>query len=161
MANRNVRGRLKKPVVLKFVLKNSFKTLGIAGRVKEIEVIGIWNQIVGHNIARATMPTRIIGKTLYVTVVNSAWMDELQYHKNNIIDKLNKHIEDCTVSDIIFKIGHIDKPCRSPQPIKVRKGSLSHEDKMAIERLTAPLKNKELKNLISEVIAKQKCSMKE
>ena len=156
MGSHKTRERLQKPIDIKSVLKNSFKRLGIESRINEVEIMGMWDKVVGHNISIATMPAKIIGKTLHITVINSVWMEELKYHKNDIINNVNKHLERGIISDIIFKIGYIDKTHRIKQQVKIIRPCLTNEEEKAIEKLTAPLKDEELKNIVSGVIAKQK-----
>ncbi|MBI5683021.1 MAG: DUF721 domain-containing protein [Deltaproteobacteria bacterium] len=159
MGSRKTRERLKNPIDIKSVLRSSFKNLGIEGRINEVGIIGVWDKVVGHSISRSTMPAKIVGKTLYVAVADSVWMEELKYHKKDIINNVNKHLERDIISDVIFRIGYIDKPLHIKQQVKITKPCLTYEEKKAIEELTAPLKNEELKNIISGIIAKQKGSL--
>lgn len=67
-----------------------------------------WPKIVGTNMAKKTMPLKIIGKTLYLTVETSAWMEELKYLKEDIVKKINNDLKQEAVEDIIFRLGKIN-----------------------------------------------------
>lgn len=66
-----------------------------------------WPKIAGTSMAKKTMPLKIIGKTLYLRVETSAWMEELKYLKEDIIKKINNDLKQEAVEDIIFRLGKI------------------------------------------------------
>jgi len=76
------------------------KELGIENKVLENQVINVWSNIVGKRISEISKAEKIENKILIVKVLNSAWRNELLYHKRNIIDKLNKKIGKKVVEDI-------------------------------------------------------------
>lgn len=67
-----------------------------------------WPKISGANMAKKTMPLKIVGKTLYLRVETSAWMEELKYLKEDIIKNINNVIKQNAVEDVIFRLGKID-----------------------------------------------------
>ena len=73
-----------------------------------LAIHSIWPKIVGANMAKKTMPLKIIGKKLYLTVETSAWMEELKYLKEDIIKKINNDLKQEAVEDIIFRLGKIN-----------------------------------------------------
>lgn len=73
-----------------------------------LAIHSIWPKIAGANMAKKTMPLKIIGKTLYLRVETSAWMEELKYLKEDIIKKINNDLKQEAVEDIIFRLGKIN-----------------------------------------------------
>ncbi|MBI5875462.1 MAG: DUF721 domain-containing protein [Deltaproteobacteria bacterium] len=73
-----------------------------------LAIHSIWPKIAGANMAKKTMPLKIIGKTLYLKVETSSWMEELKYLKQDIIKKINNDLKQEAVEDIVFRLGKIN-----------------------------------------------------
>jgi len=71
------------------VLDKSLKRLDLAPRLDDYGVWPIWNEIVGGTIARNAQPEKIRNGTLFVKVSSPVWMQQLQFMKEMIADKLN------------------------------------------------------------------------
>lgn len=89
------------------ILKHSLKRLDLSGRLSEYGVWPIWNEIVGSTIAHNAQPEKIRNGTLFVKVTSSIWMQQLQYVKEMIAEKLNKDLGSEVVKNIFFFIGKI------------------------------------------------------
>jgi predicted nucleic acid-binding Zn ribbon protein len=90
------------------VLDQSLKRLDLAPRLDEYGVWPIWNDIVGKPIARNAQPEKIRNGTLFVKVSSPVWMQQLQFMKNMIADKLNQRLKQEVVKNIFFMVGRID-----------------------------------------------------
>lgn len=90
------------------VLDQSLKRLDLALRLDEYGVWPIWNDIVGKTIARNAQPEKIRNGTLFVKVTSPVWMQQLQFMKNMIADKLNQRLKQEVVKNIFFMVGRID-----------------------------------------------------
>jgi len=49
-----------------------------------------WNEIVGTQLNSHTRPDKIYKETLIVICDHQGWVNTLQFHKNDIINKINK-----------------------------------------------------------------------
>ncbi len=78
------------------------ESIGIKERVEEHFAFVYWDSVVGKEIAKQTEPTKITRGILFVKVKDSVWRNELQYFKNEIIEKLNKRIGKKVIEDIKF-----------------------------------------------------------
>jgi predicted nucleic acid-binding Zn ribbon protein len=90
------------------VLEQSLKRLDLAVRLDEYGVWPIWNEVVGKTIARNAQPEKIRQGTLFVKVSSPVWMQQLQFVKNMITDKLNQRLRRDVVKNIFFMVGRID-----------------------------------------------------
>jgi predicted nucleic acid-binding Zn ribbon protein len=90
------------------VLDQSLKRLDLAPRLDEYGVWPIWNEIVGNTIARNAQPEKIRNGTLFIKVSSPVWMQQLQFMKNMIADKLNQRLKQDVVKNIFFMVGRID-----------------------------------------------------
>jgi len=96
------------------ILEKSLKRLDLAGRLTEHGVWPIWNETVGATIARNAQPEKIRNGTLFVKVSGSTWMQQLQYMKEMISEKLNQRMGKEVVKNIFFVVGKVNY--KEPQP---------------------------------------------
>lgn len=90
------------------ILQKSLKRLDLAPRLVEYGVWPIWNEIVGAAIARNAQPEKIRNGTLFVKVSSATWMQELQYMKEMISQKLNQSLGRDVVKNIFFFVGKVE-----------------------------------------------------
>lgn len=62
---------------------------GVRKQVLRTELLEEWNEIVGEGIARVTRPVKVSGQALIVEVRSSAWLQELEMMKYELMKKLN------------------------------------------------------------------------
>ena len=100
----------KDPPIERFgqVLEKSLKRLELSPRLDEYSVWPIWNEVVGPTIARNAQPERIRNGTLFVKVTSPVWMQQLQYMKEMIAERLNQRLKTDTVRNIFFVVGRVD-----------------------------------------------------
>ena len=127
-------------------------------------VLSVWPKIAGINIAKRARPLKIAGKTLYLTVETSAWMEELKYIKGDIIKKINEELQDTAVEDIVFRLGKIThaptrRPNSNPLAGNVHTTQLSQKEMDNIDRLVIPVKDEGLKETIRRAIIANKCQI--
>jgi predicted nucleic acid-binding Zn ribbon protein len=90
------------------VLDKSLKRMEISTRLDEYGVWPIWNDIVGTTIARNAQPEKIRNGTLFVKVTSPVWMQQLQYMKEMIAEKLNQRLKTAIVKNIFFVVGRVN-----------------------------------------------------
>lgn len=90
------------------VLDKSLKRLQVSARLDEYGIWPVWNEVVGNTIARNAQPERIRNGTLLVKVTSPVWMQQLQYMKEMISEKLNQRLRTEAVKNIFFVVGAID-----------------------------------------------------
>jgi predicted nucleic acid-binding Zn ribbon protein len=97
------------------VLSHSLKRLELTPRLDEYGVWPIWNEVVGKTIAANAQPEKIRNGTLFVKVTSPVWMQQLQFMKDMIAEKLNQRLKSEVVQTIFFMVGRIDAPANEPQ----------------------------------------------
>lgn len=98
------------------VLDLSLKRLDLTPRLDEYRVWPIWNEVVGKVIANNAQPEKIRNGTLFVKVTSPVWMQQLQFMKELIADKLNQRLKGELVKTIFFMVGRIDAPENESAP---------------------------------------------
>lgn len=84
------------------IIEKILKNYGIEKKVKENQVINIWDEIVGRKISSITKPMRVADGKLFVQVCNSSWRSELFLLKPKILKKIQKEIGKGIIQEIIF-----------------------------------------------------------
>lgn len=84
------------------ILRNYFKDLGIEKPLKRYQAIDIWSEVVGMKLSEVTKPQRVTKGTMFVKVKNDTWRYEIEFHKQEIVHKLNQKLGDEVINDIIF-----------------------------------------------------------
>jgi predicted nucleic acid-binding Zn ribbon protein len=97
------------------VLSHSLKRLELTARLDEYGVWPIWNEVVGKTIAANAQPEKIRNGTLFVKVTSPVWMQQLQFMKEMIAEKLNQRLKSEVVLTIFFMVGRIDAPVNEVQ----------------------------------------------
>ena len=69
-------------------------------------VFRIWPRAVGEGISRAARPVSIRKGCLHVEVADSSWLYELELRKQDLIARINEHMEDSRIEEIRFRISN-------------------------------------------------------
>ncbi len=71
------------------------------------QICSLWNHAVGEIIAKSAQPAALKEKILIVHVNSSPWIQQLQFLKKEIVEKINLASEKEMLEDIKFKIGPV------------------------------------------------------
>ena len=75
--------------------------------IEMTRIWSLWQEAIGPTIAENARPAAFKGQILLVHVTSSPWMQQLQFLKQDIIQKLNTALGKEMVTEIKFKIGSI------------------------------------------------------
>lgn len=90
------------------ILDTVLEAYGLRDAVEQIDYVKHWQGIVGPEIAKRTKVMRFYRGILTVRVVNSSWLQELNFHKETILKRLQVAIEsEVPIQDIRFAIGPV------------------------------------------------------
>ncbi len=79
----------------------------------------IWSELVDSETGAHARPLKIINDVLWVEVDNSAWVQQLQFKKLELLDQLNDHLRVSYFTDIKFTVGEsvkVQKEKETPAP---------------------------------------------
>jgi hypothetical protein len=140
------------------VLHKSLMRLDLSTRLDEYGVWPIWNDVVGSTIARNAQPEKIRNGTLFIKVTSPVWMQQLQYMKEMIADRLNQRLKTKIVKNIFFVVGQVNvetvedesKPTAAIQEFRVSEDFLESvrdpEIRQAFKRLLRGYSRRQRKN---------------
>ena len=87
---------------LKEVIERWLKAYKLDGKMKEIEVVNAWPELMGTAVAHRTKEISIRNKTLYLKMESSVMRDELAHGKSIIIQRVNEYAGFEIINDIWF-----------------------------------------------------------
>jgi hypothetical protein len=80
--------------------------LGLDRRRAEAEIGKVWNHLIDPQITAHAQPTGLNKGTLFVSVDNSVWLDEIvRYRRKEILDRLQNSFGKETIMRISFRVG--------------------------------------------------------
>jgi hypothetical protein len=83
-------------------------------RWNEYRVWEVWAEVVGEALARKACPSSIRNGTLFVMVSHPVLIQQLQFSKARLRDRLNQQLGTGVVSDIRFVIGRVSERALRP-----------------------------------------------
>lgn len=146
---------MKKPQPIRSVLENTLKGLEIDVPLKSYSILGAWNEIVGATVAEHSQPRSIRNRILFIDVTHSTWMQQLQFLKPALLEKVNNFLGEPLIQDIRFKLGRI-LPI-TPSPSKTdpwRQEDLDEETLKTIEKVIQKVEDGEVRRVLKDVLMK-------
>jgi hypothetical protein len=141
------------------VLSHSLKRLELSSRLDEYGVWPIWNDVVGKTIAINAQPEKIRNGTLFVKVTSPVWMQQLQFMKQMIAEKLNQRLKREIVKNIFFVVGRIDSPSAPEAAPAVPSAAMDQEpkvDQQFLETVSDPELRQAFKRLLKSYSRRQR-----
>lgn len=152
------RSRMPRPRPVADLLTEALRGKPAERRLKEGRIWLLWDEAVGERIASRARPVAFRDGTLTVAVANAPWMQQLNFLKGGIIEKLNVLLGGPVVRDIYLKAGSIEAPVEAqPEPpYPVRQLTRAEQEFVATE--TTSIEDPELREIISRLMAKHLAS---
>lgn len=152
------RSRMPRPRPVADLLTEALHGKPAERRLKEGRIWLLWDEAVGKRIASRARPVAFRDGTLTVAVANAPWMQQLNFLKGGIVEKLNVLLGGPVVRDIYLKAGSVEAPAEAqPElPHPVRQLTRAEEDFVAAE--TKSIEDPELREIISRLITKHLAS---
>lgn len=146
---------MKKPIPLRSILEQALKGLELDTPIKTHSIWNAWSKIVGEPIALQTQPHAIRNRILFIEVSHSTWMQQLQFLKPTLLEKINGFLGEPLIDDIRFKVGTI-----SPAVTTLKEEKQGREEKLdrkttdRIEQLMENFTDAEVKRRFRELLIK-------
>jgi len=150
---------VKKVNSIKDIVQNEVKNSKI---FKENTLYSNWKIIAGDNLAKKTYPMYIKDRKLTVVVENSAWLQQMNFIKKQLIENINDFLGGVLVEEIYFKIGKNRRTkiesseYKDKNKIDTSDIILSGEDILSIKESIKEIENIELKEKMYKLISKNR-----
>lgn len=146
---------MAKPKPIRSILEETLKGLEIDGYVKTHSIFFSWKEIVGDSIAQQAQPRLIRNRILFIDVSHSTWMQQLQFLKSILLEKVNSFLGEPVIQDIRFRVGQISQPQPpSPQASSWENETLDKETLKQIEVQLQKVDDDETRKIMRDVLIK-------
>jgi predicted nucleic acid-binding Zn ribbon protein len=151
------RGRKwEEPSAVGEILGRYLDQSGLRPKIREQRILDVWSQLVGEAIAEVSQPGRVRNRSLQVKVTHPVWMQQLQFHKKLIIQKVNEFLGGPFLQELRFVLGEreegkpskIDRGGRNPQR------ELRKEEEERIAREVGGIRDGEIREALFQLFAK-------
>ena len=95
---------MKRLTSIKDVIDKIARQTGLGSKLKEVKILEQWYKEVGIEISNHTTPIKLFNGKLFVKVDSPVWMSQLTFIKKDIIDKINKAMNEKLIKDIFFTL---------------------------------------------------------
>ena len=82
------------------ILQDLLSTFGIDKKIKQLNVLKLWSEVVGGTLSEHSQPVSIAKGNLFVKVDSSGWLSEFSHFKEKIILKFNNRYGEEIIKDI-------------------------------------------------------------
>jgi len=146
---------MKKPQPIQSILEQTLKDLEIDFPLKSYSIWGAWKKIVGESVALHTQPRSIRNRILFIDVSHSTWMQQLQFLKPTLLEKINAFLGEPQIQDIRFKLGKISQPLPTPSKANTwREEDLDKKTLKRIDDLLEKIDDEELRGRVRDVLVR-------
>lgn len=143
-----------------WVLDRVFKNLDIDKKMRQLEALNRWREVVGDNINLHTRPLAIRKNSLFVLVDSSSWLAQLTYLRHKIISEFHRRYGEGVVENIYFRMGEVKKggSVKRGAPVKERKSGpkLPKREVERIEGVLGTVKDASLSQVLRRILIKDK-----
>ena len=97
------------------LLNSLIQKKGWKKQITRNRVFLLWDRIVGEDIAVHARPFVVRGEILWLNVSDSVWMQQLQFQKMTILERIKQLLPGSSINDIRFQL---DTDLGRPRPVK-------------------------------------------
>jgi hypothetical protein len=151
------RARQPKPEMLGEILQKILKKRNIPHTSKDRHLIEIWKKAVGPQVALQTHADTLKRGTLFIRVSAPVWMHQLQFLKEEILERLKQISGSDEIRSLQFSIGELPcPPGAGGQPAAdAALPPLAQRDRDMMRRSLEAIRDPQLKEILERVMARE------
>ena len=139
---------------LRPVLTEALRRLNLDAGMKGYAVWGVWDKIVGETVAEQAQPAFVRRGILFVKCSSPAWMQELQFMKEMILEGLNRQLGRGVIKEIRFQIGVVSRPLKGGEAADDQEVLLDEGQRQRMEEALRPLQDPEVREIARRILTK-------
>ena len=89
--------------ILSSVIRKILKNPKLSSRLDDIRIIEIWDEIIGKNLQKYVIDSKVYKGKLYIKLKSSTLRNEFTYQKSDLIRQINQRFGKKVIEDIILK----------------------------------------------------------
>ncbi len=86
------------------LLEGALQTLGVKGDFEKFRVEKKCREILGEKFSKALTSVALKGRTVELAFNHSIWMNEMNFRKNEILEKLQKEFPDIGIKSLALTL---------------------------------------------------------
>ncbi len=146
---------MARPKSLSSILDDTLRSLGVQGPMKTYSIWASWSEIVGDSVASNAQPSAVRNQILFLEVSHPTWIQQLQFLKPTLLEKVNTFLGESLVRDIRFRLGKIEPASPPSREAKAwREESLDQGTLKKIEDLLQTIEEGETREILRKVLTK-------
>lgn len=134
-----------KPLRVQVSLASVLRRIDPEDRMRAYRLWHFWNEEVGDTIARHAQPVGLRAGVLSVAVDAPTWLQELQFLKDTLRERLNQRLGQRLIDDIYFVSGAVAAPTQ-------RAAALSAPTLGPVPDQLPPIRNPELAAAFARIV---------
>jgi len=126
-------------------------------RIDDCRAMDLWDAVVGEKIAGRTSPFALKDGVLKVTVSDHGWLQELQFLKEEIKERLNEALGGESIKSLYFKLGPVKEREAPAPPVaeQLKKVKLTDGEKEIIASVVGDIEDRDVREAIKKVLVKE------
>ena len=88
---------------LSTIMRKILKNPKLSKRLDNIKIIEIWNELIGSNLEKYVIDSKVYKGKLYIKLKSSTLRNEFTYKKSELLKQINNRFGKQVIDDIIFK----------------------------------------------------------
>ena len=146
---------MKKPQSIRSILEKTLKNLEIDVPLKTYSILGAWDEIVGESVAEHSQPRSIRNRILFIDVSHPTWMQQLQFLKPTLLEKINTFLGEPLIQDIRFKLGKISPTIPAPPKTDLAENKKIDDATLGrIDEIIQKIDDQDVRRSLREVLIK-------
>ena len=88
---------------LSTIMRKILKNPKLSKRLDNIKIIEIWNELIGSNLEKYVLDSKVHKGKLFIKLKSSTLRNEFTYKKSELLKQINNRFGKQVIDDIIFK----------------------------------------------------------
>ena len=89
--------------ILSSVIRKILKNPKLSRKLDDIRIIEIWEEIIGKNLQKYVIDSKVYKGKLYIKLKSSTLRNEFTYQKSDLIRQINQRFGKKVIEDIVLK----------------------------------------------------------
>ncbi len=144
------------PDLIRDILDETVDALGLRDRLRAIRALLNWEEVVGKTVAAAAQPEALKEGKVFIAVKSNAWIQELRFQQQTILQRLNEHAGAPIFHELVFRVKPRSRKTSrgDPQPEQppIVEPELDAATIARLHSLTEPITDAELRAKVTEYL---------
>lgn len=140
------------------IVDRTVKRLPLGRQLEDYALWTVWDDTMGPAVARNARPEKLRNGTLFVRVRAAAWMQQLHYMKDIMLEKLNRRLGREVITNIFFVVGEVtaETPREDPDgPVEPTAVDTARLPEQALDEIDDPELRDSLRRLLLDHLRKR------